>query len=132
MTLLRACALALMLLPCWAQAQRDTNAILQELNKLAWQKGPGDGSIAGKATIKIPQGYAFLDEKNTRRFLEIMGNPPRDGHYLVAPADLEWFAVFSFDPAGYVKDDEKIDADALLKSLKESDEKGNEERKRLG
>ena len=70
--------------------------------------------------------------KNTRRFLELMGNPPRDGHYLIAPADLDWFAVFSFDPVGYVKDDEKIDADALLKSLKESDAPGNEERKRLG
>ena len=70
--------------------------------------------------------------KDTRRFLELMGNPPRDGHYMIAPADLDWFAVFSFDPVGYVKDDEKIDADALLKSLKESDGPGNEERKRLG
>jgi len=132
MKLLRACALALLLLPCLAQAQRDPNAILQELDKLAWQRGPGEGVIAGKATVRIPQGYAFLDDKNTRRFLEIMGNPPRDGHYLFAPADLSWFAVFSFDPVGFVKDDEKINADALLKTLKEGDEQGNEERKRLG
>ncbi len=33
---------------------------------------------------------------------------------------------------GYVKDDEKIDADAILKSIKDMDEPGNEERKRLG
>ena len=74
----------------------------------------------------------FLDAPNTRRFLELAGNPPRDGHYLFAPANLKWFAVFSFNPSGYVKDDEKIDADALLKSMKESDGSGNEERKRLG
>jgi len=61
-----------------------------------------------------------------------MGNPPRDKHYMIAPSNLDWFAVFSFDPVGYVKDDEKIDADALLKSLKEGDAPGNEERKRLG
>jgi uncharacterized membrane-anchored protein len=114
------------------QAQREPGQIIQELQKLAWQRGPGEGKIAAKAKIQIPEGYAFLDDGNTRRFLELMGNPPRDGHYLIAPTNLDWFAVFSFDPAGYVKDDEKIDADALLKSLKESDGPGNEERKRLG
>lgn len=118
--------------PALAQGPRDANYVLQELQKLAWQKGPGDGAIAGKATIRIPQGYAFLDERNTRRFIELMGNPPRDGHYMIAPASLDWFAVFSFDPIGYVKDDEKIDAEQLLKDLKSGDERGNEERQRLG
>jgi uncharacterized membrane-anchored protein len=119
-------------LPAIAQRQPDPAAVIQELRKLAWQRGPGEGKIAAKATIRIPDGYAFLDDGNTRRFLELMGNPPREGHYMIAPANLDWFAVFSFDPVGYVKDDEKIDADALLKSLKESDAPGNEERKRLG
>ena len=115
-----------------AQAQREPGQIIQELQKLAWQRAPGEGAIGAKAKIRIPEGYSFLDERNTRRFLELMGNPPRDNHYLIAPANLDWFAVFSFDPVGYVKDDEKIDADALLKSLKEGDAPGNEERKRLG
>ncbi len=115
-----------------AQAQREPGQVIQELQKLAWQRSPGEGVIAGKAKIQIPNGFAFLDERNTRRFLELMGNPPRDGHYMIAPANLDWFAVFSFDPVGYVKDDEKIDADALLKSLKEGDGPGNDERKRLG
>ena len=115
-----------------AQAQRDPAVVIQELQKLAWQRGPGEGAIAGKGKIRIPEGHAFLDERNTRRFLELMGNPPRDGHYMIAPATLEWFAVFSFDPVGYVKDYEKIDADALLEALKKDDAPGNEERKRLG
>ena len=128
----------LLLLPAPAQAQRDPQSprdpgfIIQELQKLSWQRAPGEGVIAGKAKIRIPEGLTFLDERNTRRFLELMGNPPRDGHYVIAPANLDWFAVFSFDPVGYVKDDEKIDADALLASLKKGDEPGNEERKRLG
>ncbi len=115
-----------------AQAQRDPAAIMQELQRLSWQRGPGEGAIGAQATIRIPDGYAFLDDKSTRRFLELMGNPPRDHHYLISPLNLDWFAVFSFDAAGYVKDDEKIDADALLDSLKKSDGPGNEERKRLG
>lgn len=115
-----------------AQAQRDPGQIIQELQKLAWQRGPGEGVIGSRATVQIPNGFSFLDESNTRRFLELMGNPPRDNHYMIAPSNLDWFAVFSFDPVGYVKDDEKIDADALLKALKEGDGPANEGRKRLG
>jgi uncharacterized membrane-anchored protein len=120
--------------PVQAQApgSRDANYVLQELQKLAWQKGPGEGAIGSRAKIRIAPGLVFLDDKGTRRFLELMGNPPRDGHYLLAPASLDWFAVFSFDPVGYVKDDEKIDPDGLLEALKKSDGPGNEERKRLG
>jgi len=113
----------------WAQAQTDVNA---ELKKLAWQNGPTEGAVAGKATIKVPTGYVFLDEKNTKRFLELNGNPPDERHYLIAPKSLSWFAVFSFNPSGYIKDDEKIDPDDLLKSLKDSDESGNKKRNSLG
>ena len=111
---------------------QDTSTIETELKKLAWQVGPSDARIGDKATINVPAGHVFLDEKNTRRFLELMGNPPQDGHYLLAPDTLEWFSVFSFNPSGYVKDDEKIDAEALLKGLKDSDGPANEERQRLG
>src|SRR6185295_12497660 len=131
----KSCALLgllLVLLAPGAQAQRDPGLIIQELQKLAWQRAPGEGTIGAKAKIRIPEGYSFLDERNTRRFLELMGNPPRDGHYLIAPANLDWFAVFSFDPVGYVRDDEKIDAAARRESLKKGDAPGNEERKRLG
>jgi uncharacterized membrane-anchored protein len=130
--LARSTLLIALLVPAFAQAQRDPVMIMQELQKLAWQRGPGEGVIGARAKIRIPEGYAFLDEKSTRRFLELMGNPPRDNHYMISPANLDWFAVFSFDPVGYVKDDEKIDADALLDTLKKSDAPGNEERKRLG
>ena len=124
--------IAFLLFALTAEAQRDPVVIMQELQKLNWQRGPSEGVIGPRAKIRVPEGYAFLDDKNTRRFLELMGNPPRDNHYLIAPANLDWFAVFSFDPVGYVKDDEKIDADKLLATLKESDGPGNEERKRLG
>jgi uncharacterized membrane-anchored protein len=41
-------------------------------------------------------------------------------------------AYLEFSDEGYVKDDEKIDAPALLKTLKENTERANEERKRRG
>jgi len=129
---LRNLLFALVLAPalCLAQGGADPG---EALRNLAWQIGPTDGKIGDKATIKVPDDYAFLDARNTARFLELMGNPPpRTDHFALAPKSLGWFAVFSFDPVGYVKDDEKIDADALLASLRESDGPVNKERKRLG
>ena len=99
---------------------------------LPWLVGPAEGKIGEQAVVKMDEKYVFLDSAGTRRFLELTGNPPRDNHYVVAPKDSDWFVVFSFDPVGYVKDDEKIDAAALLKSMQDSDRAANEERKRLG
>lgn len=129
-----AVVLGWMLLAFATQAFADTSeeAIQQELAKLSWLNGPASGQIAGKARIKIPQGYVFLDEADTSTYLKLAGNPPSSGHYLIAPDDLRWFAVFSFDDTGYVKDDEKIDAAELLQQLQDSDGPSNERRKSLG
>jgi uncharacterized membrane-anchored protein len=120
-----------LLLPClaWALTEEETGA---ELKKLAWQNGPVSADIAGKAKINIPKNYVYLDDKNTRRFLELAGNPPSEGNYLIAPQSLRWFAIFSFDQSGYIKDDEKIDPADLLDKLRQSDGPANEERQRLG
>jgi uncharacterized membrane-anchored protein len=115
--------------PLFAFAQTDIRA---ELGKLSWVNGPEKGEIGTTANIQIPKDYVFLGERDTRRFIELMGNPPSDNHYLIAPKSLNWFAVFSFKESGYVKDDEKINADALLKQMKENDGPSNEERKKLG
>jgi len=101
-----------------------------QMRSLNWQRGPADGQLGGVATLKITDGQAFLDSANTRRFLELTRNPPRDGRYALVAA--EWFAIFFFEDSGYVRDDEKLDPDALLQSLRDSDTRGNEERKRLG
>lgn len=131
MKTLRHLILLLLLCPILVYAQAN-NPELDEIRKLGWQDGPGEGRIATQATIKIPAGYVFLGEADTNRFLQLLGNLPSPGHYLLAPKSLKWFSVFSFNPSGYVKDDERIDADALLKSLKDADGPSNEERKRLG
>jgi len=51
---------------------------------------------------------------------------------MVAPKSLAWTAYLEFSDDGYVKDDEKIDAAAILKSLKDGTEASNEERRRRG
>lgn len=128
---MRALLVLLVVWPLLGTAQTQPTAAEQELRALTWQVGPAEGRIGNKATIRIPKGYAFLDAENTRRFLELMGNPPADGHYTLVPESMSWFSVFTFDPSGYVKDDEKIDPDALLGMLQKSDGPANQERKRL-
>jgi uncharacterized membrane-anchored protein len=103
----------------------------REAAALHWQKGPTEAQLGSTATLKVPDGMMFLDSADTRRFLELTGNPPRDNNYTLAPADHTWFAIFRFDSRGYVKDDEKLDPDALLKALQDGDARGNQERGRL-
>jgi uncharacterized membrane-anchored protein len=102
------------------------------MNSLAWQTHPSVGVIGSEAQIRLTNDFRFLDAPNTNSFVQLNGNPAITNAYTVAPKSLDWFAIFEFDPIGYVKDDEKIDPDDLLKTLQEQNVRGTEERKRLG
>lgn len=99
---------------------------------LPWHEGPGNERIGTQATFRTDANLAFLDEASSRKFLELTGNIPEDDLYVLASTSSDWWATFSFNPMGYVKDDEKIDADELLASIKSGDEASNAERERLG
>jgi len=118
--------------PSVAQQPEGPGSIGAQIQNLGWKVGPSEGKIAGRATIAIPAKYMFLGAADTSKFLTLMRNLPRNDSYTFAPNDLNWFAIFDFEDTGYIKDDEKIDADAVLQSLKEGNARGNEERKRRG
>jgi uncharacterized membrane-anchored protein len=101
--------------------------------KLPWQRGPTTGKIADKATIQVPLGYVFLDVSGTKKLNELMHNPPDSSStYTFAPEDLSWIGFFSFNDVGYIKDENDIDADKILASVKEGTEQGNTERQSRG
>ena len=104
----------------------------QELDSLAWQSAPKIGAIGSQAQIRLDNNTRFLDSVNTNKFLQLEGNPPVENAYSIAPRSLKWFAIFEFDPTGHVRDDEKIDPDDLLNTLKDQNGRGIQERKRLG
>lgn len=106
--------------------------------RLEWVKGPAKVDL-GKdlAEIEVPEGYQFADAQNTRLALESMGNQTDGselGMIVSSAEDQQWFVVFEWQPIGYVKDAEKeeIDADALLESIQDATEEGNEWRKENG
>jgi len=103
--------------------------------KVSWVKGPSNIDL-GKdiARLQLLEGFQFAGADDTRGILTRMGNRPNGSELgLVVPSaeDQDWFIVFEWQPVGYVKDDEKdkIDADALLKTIQEATEEGNAWRK---
>ena len=118
--------------PFVASAAVNPDDAAQAIRALDWHVGPQSENVASKATLKTDSTLAFLDEGNSKKFLELTGNIPKSGNYVLLSAKHNWWATFSFNPLGYVKDNEKIDPDALLQQLKDSDAAANEERKRLG
>lgn len=102
----------------------------EEFAKLPWQTGPAQGNVGSKATLDVPPQSRLLPESHGARFLELTGNLPKPGQTILVAGN--WWAVFSFADIGYIKDDDKLDADELLKTLKSSDGPANEERKKRG
>jgi uncharacterized membrane-anchored protein len=118
--------------PFLANAADNPDDLATAIRSLDWHIGPQSENIADKATMKTDETLAFLDENNSKKFLELTGNIPDPGNFILLSTEHNWWATFSFSDLGYVKDDEKIDADALLEQLQSSDGPANEERKRLG
>lgn len=113
-----------------AAAERDE--FVRRLKALAWISGPTSVAVGGNARLSIPMDYVFLDAANTTKFEELNENLGNGKEVMVAPADLHWSAYLEFEAGGYVKDDDRIDADALLKALQEGTESNNAEREKRG
>ena len=109
---------------------QDAKAVLQSLS---WVEGPQTVSVGSNGTFSIPAGYVFLSSADTRRWLEeVTQNPSSGNEFFFAPSSLSWWAIFQYEATGHVKDDEKIDADALMAGMRENQEEGNKERQKRG
>jgi len=128
-----ACALAVSLAlaaPRAAVAADGEQDVRAEMQKLPWQVGPATGDVGGRSKIRIPDGARLLPESSGSRFLELTGNLPEPGDTVLVHNG--WWATLSFEESGYVKDEEKLDPDALLSAMKRNDEKANEQRSKRG
>ena len=114
-----------------AATPASSQSFWEQADALPWVRN-GSFSIGPWASVQITPQTKALGERDTSTFLELNGNPPTTSTYLVSYEDYRWFATFRFDPSGYVKDDEKIDPDALLETLKEGNRAGMEDRKKRG
>jgi uncharacterized membrane-anchored protein len=103
-----------------------------------WVPGPRTVDLGNSvAEVRVGTDFLFADGDDTRELMKLHGNPPTNTEvgYVTPKAENEnWFVVFEYEEAGYIKDDEKdeIDADAILKTLREGTEEANEIRKEMG
>lgn len=117
----------------FAQSQSGAQSPEQQAAALGWLTAGSIGRVADKAEFHVKDGYTFLGAADTDKFLQLNGNPPQGGgSYTIASTSKSWFGILRFAPEGYVKDDEKMDPDELLKALKEQSIAGNEEKKKQG
>lgn len=112
-----------------APAEQDLG---RQISALGWLKPGSTGSVGGKAEFKASDKYSFLSAADTDKFLQLNGNPPPGDSYTIAPTQGSWFGILSFADEGYIKDDEQIDAEALLKQLKEQNVASNERKRQQG
>lgn len=95
----------------------------------------GTGKIGTNAEMEIPQGFVFFPAKGAQDMMKRWGNlvdGSEDG--LITHLGEGWSVLFSFSPEGYVKDQDKdaLDADAMLKAMKEAEPAINEMLKKQG
>ena len=121
--------------PTPEQEAAELKKLNAEIEAFGWTR-QGVGKIGNLGEIAIPQGYRFTDGNGASKMLEFYGNPPSDRYLgMLATENFEEHSIiFEFDDVGYVKDDEKdnLDADALLETMQEAQEAGNERRKEMG
>ena len=100
-----------------------------------WQTGPKDVSLGHELKLDLPSGYAYLPPGPAAKVLEKNGGFYNENLLgLIASTDpqQDWFVVARFEDSGFIKDDEKIDADAILTDLKDGAKEANEERQKRG
>ena len=107
----------------------------EAFSELNWMEGPVTAKVGLLAEQKVPEGFVFLEEKDARKLLELTKNLSDNSDVgVIMPVDRSWWACYEYADCGYVSDSEKnsLDADEILKALKEGNREGNAERRRRG
>jgi uncharacterized membrane-anchored protein len=101
-------------------------------------KGPTTVALVDQAKLELPEAYGYIPRKEAADLLTAMGNSIGDRFIgVVMPLgenEQHWFATLSYEPSGYIKDDDARHwkSDELLESLKDGTEAGNERRRSMG
>jgi uncharacterized membrane-anchored protein len=107
---------------------------------IEWLTGPSKGRLGSVGEIQVPKGCRLTQESGAKTYLELTENIPTDeevGLLLCEDRNDEdghWWVVYTYDPSGYVKDDDKktLDANKILASLRKGTDDDNPERRKRG
>lgn len=118
----------------WAQSAGQPEAQPPEID---WQTGPCVGRLGSLAEIQVPAGMVFTGREGTKKWMENTHNLANDDMLgVIAPIteDQKWWVIFEYNEVGHVPDEEKdkLDASAILKSVREGTAEANKERRKRG
>lgn len=115
------------------EAEESDEAQAAKVFSSLGKKGPYRAQISNIAEIDVPADYYFIPQDNLNRFNKLYGNLPVPSELAALQHNSgDHFIVFQWSDEGYVKDDEKIDADELLANMQEGTKEGNKFRKEQG
>lgn len=85
------------------------------------------------ATIVVPEGYVYFDEKDATQLLQAVGNMgiQVDGLIIYAKEDTKWYLYFRFIEIGYFKMDDikdELEEINIVEEIKKNSEIGNKQR----
>lgn len=125
-----------------AQMADSTQQLLDEIEKSLVYKTGVIELESGNAKLTVPEGFRYLDKKQSMFIITDMWGNPADSSVLgmIVPNNKSllqkdaWAFIISFDDIGYVKDDDAddIDYDDLLKDMKKETDAANPERIKNG
>jgi uncharacterized membrane-anchored protein len=118
----------------WAQdATEPQQTVTQKILALHWVEGPTQVRIGQNATFTVPAGYRFLGPDDTVKFMELTKNlASDDGGTVFAPDGFAWWGEFEYADVGHVADNEKIDPDELLSTLRSNQAEANKQLRAKG
>lgn len=128
-------ALAVLFAPARGLAEPAASDSPPPGERIPWQQGPKQFDLGHDVSLDITDQYAFLEKAPASKLLEKNGNVHNEdllGMVVGTKEDEDWFVVLRYEDEGYIKDDEKIDADDLLKNMREGQEEANKDRQERG
>lgn len=102
---------------------------------LPWKLGPASLALGHGVALQLPAEYQFLAQPQAGQLMVKLGNLYNDNLLgVVVPnrEDVDYFITVRYDEEGYIKDDETLDGDAILKAIRDGEEEYNAERKKRG
>jgi len=100
-----------------------------------WTAGPAPINLGHELDLALPADYVYLGGLEAKTLMEKVGSLYNDDLLGVVASKNEqedWLVVIRYQEEGFVKDTEKIDADELLKTIREGQEEANAERVKRG
>lgn len=97
--------------------------------------GPMKVELGHELALDVPEEHVFLDKAVAAKVLEKNGSFYHDnllGLVVSKDENAPWFVVIRYEDEGYIKDDEELDANEILDSIKEGQEEANQERVERG